>query len=68
VNSAVFSPDGLRIITASRDATARIWDTASGAELAVLRGHPGAVLSAAFNLNTAVENLRVGSNRASSRV
>ena len=26
VESAVFSPDGLRVLTASRDKTARIWD------------------------------------------
>jgi WD40 repeat protein len=30
VNSAVFSPDGKRIVTASDDGTARIWDAASG--------------------------------------
>ena len=37
--SAAFSPDGSRIVTASRDETARIWDAASGKEIAVLRGH-----------------------------
>jgi WD40 repeat protein len=26
VNSAAFSPDGSRIVTASRDRTARLWD------------------------------------------
>jgi WD40 repeat protein len=39
VHSAAFSPDGSRIVTASADKTARIWDTASGKEIAVLRGH-----------------------------
>jgi WD40 repeat protein len=29
VFSAAFSPDGLRIVTASQDKTARIWDVAS---------------------------------------
>jgi WD40 repeat protein len=37
------------VVTASLDKTARIWDTASGKELAVLRGHQGMVLSAAFS-------------------
>src|SRR6266436_2477735 len=38
VRSAAFSPDGARIVTASRDKTARIWDAASAKEMAVLRG------------------------------
>ena len=38
VRSAVFSPDGARVLTAS--ATTRpAWDTASGQQLRVLRGH-----------------------------
>ena len=36
VESAAFSPDGSRIVTASGDNTARIWDAASGKEIAVL--------------------------------
>ena len=39
VTSAAFSPDGSRIVTASADKTARIWDAATGKEIAVLRGH-----------------------------
>ena len=49
MNSAAFSRDGLRIVTASGDGTARIWDTATGKEITVLRGHEGSVLSAAFS-------------------
>jgi WD40 repeat protein len=49
VYSAVFSPDGSRIVTASQDNTARTWDAATGEEIAVLRGHQGSVNSAAFN-------------------
>jgi hypothetical protein len=49
VESAAFSPDGSRIVTASWDNTARIWDSASAKEIAVLRGHGGVVNSAAFS-------------------
>ena len=36
---AAFSPDGTRVVTASEDNTARLWDAAAGKEIAVLRGH-----------------------------
>ena len=49
VLSAAFSPDGSRIVTASEDKTARIWDAATGKEIAVLRGHDDGVNSAAFS-------------------
>jgi len=49
VSSAAFSPDGTRVVTSSADKTARLWEVASGKELAVLRGHDGAVSSAAFS-------------------
>src|SRR5262245_29207929 len=38
VDSAAFSPDGSRIVTASWDNTARIWDAASAKEIAILLG------------------------------
>jgi WD40 repeat protein len=47
--SAAFSPDGRRIVTASLDKTARIWDASSGQEIHVLRGHEDSVSSAAFS-------------------
>jgi WD40 repeat protein len=47
VNSAVFAPDGERILTASEDGTARLWDR-DGKPLAILPGHTNAVLSATF--------------------
>jgi hypothetical protein len=49
VHSATFSPDGTRIVTASSDNTARLWDGKTGALLATLEGHRGRVLSAAFS-------------------
>ena len=49
VVSAAYSPDGTRIVTASYDRTARIWDARTGAQLAVLSGHGGLVLAAAFS-------------------
>jgi hypothetical protein len=49
VNSAAFSADGSRIVTASFDNTARLWDGATGAALAKLSGHTDAVFSAAFS-------------------
>ena len=36
-----FSLDGARIVTGSEDKTARIWDAATGKEIAVLSGHEG---------------------------
>ncbi len=49
VNTAVYSPDGTRIVTASYDKTARIWDAGTGVQLAVLSGHDDVVSIAAFS-------------------
>jgi WD40 repeat protein len=49
VIGASFSPDGTRVVTASEDNTARIWDADSGKELAVLKGHQESLTSAAFS-------------------
>jgi serine/threonine protein kinase len=49
VQSAQFSPDGKRIVTASADKTARVWDAATGKTLATLAGHEQAVYSAQFS-------------------
>jgi WD40 repeat protein len=47
VASAAFSPDGSRIVSASFDSTARVWDAATGLELMLLRGHDNIGLSSA---------------------
>jgi WD40 repeat protein len=49
VMSAAWSPDGSRIVTASTDRTARIWNADTGATLAVLEGHTAIVRSAAWS-------------------
>ena len=49
VTSASFSPDGSRIVTASGDRTAKVWDAKSGAEVLTLKGHTVPVTSASFS-------------------
>src|SRR5580658_931418 len=49
VRSAAYSPDGTRIVTASHDKTARIWDARTGAPLFVLSGHGDTVRSATYS-------------------
>lgn len=49
VASANFSPDGQRIVTASWDNSARIWNTETGADELKLRGHSGSVNSAVYS-------------------
>ena len=44
VNSAVFSSDGQRVLTASGDNTARLWEAESGKLLATFQGHTGEVM------------------------
>jgi WD40 repeat protein len=46
--SVAFSPDDERVVTASGDRTARIWQASTGALLATLTGHTDAVSFAAF--------------------
>jgi WD40 repeat protein len=49
VRSAKFSRDGTRIVTASFDHTARVWDAGSGQLLLTLTGHSGEVWDAVFS-------------------
>lgn len=39
VRGCAFSPDGRRLVSASRDKTLKLWDSKSGAEIATLVGH-----------------------------
>ena len=49
VNSASFSPDGTRVVTASNDKTARVWDARSGQPLTEPLKHEEGVYSASFS-------------------
>jgi len=49
VRTAAFSPDGKRVVTASYDNTARVWDADSGKIPTPLQGHTRDVYSAAFS-------------------
>jgi WD40 repeat protein len=46
---AAFSPDGTRIVTASSDGTARVWDSVTGKLLIRPFEHQSWVVSAAFS-------------------
>ncbi len=49
INQAAFSPDGRRLVTASDDHTAGVWDLATGAQQFSLAHDRGMVFSAAFS-------------------
>jgi WD40 repeat protein len=51
VTSVEISRDGTRVVTASTDADARIWDARTGETLRVLVGHVGTVFDASFSPN-----------------
>jgi NADH:flavin oxidoreductase / NADH oxidase family/WD domain, G-beta repeat len=51
VTSVAFSPDGARVLTGSTNATARLWDAATGEEIRAVKGHEDLVLSVAFSPN-----------------
>ena len=49
VNSAAFSPDGMRIVTTNLDRIARVWDIRTGEVLQTLEGHALSVTIALFS-------------------
>lgn len=49
VTGCAFSPDGRRIVSASKDKTLKLWDAQTGAELATLAGHTDEVTGCAFS-------------------
>ena len=51
INTAAFSPNSFRIVTASDDKRAIIWDSLTGKEIQILSGHTDIVESAIFSPN-----------------
>lgn len=49
VSTAVFSPDGARILTGSYDMTAKVWDAATGKELVSMQANNSSVEAATFS-------------------
>ncbi|MCX6879251.1 MAG: protein kinase [Verrucomicrobia bacterium] len=49
IRSVDLSPDGTRLVTASWDSTARVWDTMDGKCLATLLGHEASLLDARYS-------------------
>jgi WD40 repeat protein len=49
ITDVAFSPDGAILASSSVDATVRLWEVATGRELATLHGHPNQVNTIAFS-------------------
>ena len=66
IESVVFAPDGATLITGGNDRTARLWNTATGAEIRRFEGHKRGVQSVAFAPNGAT--LLIGSDDGTARL
>ena len=49
VSTAIYSPDGKRIVTSSLDNSVKIWEVSSGLLLANLKGHTDTVTTALYS-------------------
>jgi WD40 repeat protein len=49
ISALAFSPDGTFLVSASEDATLKLWDPNTGAEIRTLRGHSNIVTAMAIN-------------------
>ncbi len=49
VLSVAFSPDGRFLASGSSDPTIKLWEVATGKEVATLTGHEGSVMAVAFS-------------------
>jgi WD40 repeat protein len=49
VETSQFSPDGMQVVTSSRDTTARVWDVSNGECIQVLAGHNAPIRVATYS-------------------
>jgi len=68
VYDVAYSADGSRILTASRDETARVWDARTGREVVLLAGHVNTVTTAVFSPDRAGRYILTASWDGTARV
>ena len=49
ISKVTFNPQGTKILTASSDKTARLWEVETGEQTQMLEGHTDEIFSCAFN-------------------